>query len=140
MSFQENKKSIIQALRDAHVAHVEASFQGGGDSGDIERSVAKNADGEVVDLGLAGVRVELIQTGSVYNIRTKRHDRTTEKVVKKLEEAINGFMNDALEQTGIDWYNNEGGQGSIEMNVKDGTVVVHMEQNVTTTENSEHEL
>lgn len=74
------------------VEMVEVDFSGSGDSGDIDEWRYLDADSSEVDI-----------------------DEKSEAVIKKIgEEIINNHY-------GYDWYNNEGGRGTLYMNLKEKT-------------------
>ena len=71
----------------------EASFQGGGDSGELEGNIVING--------------------------------SSEDMPKLIEDMLYHW----LEETDVDWYNNEGGQGSFIFNPSDSQIYLNLEQN-----------
>ena len=47
------------------------------------------------------------------------------------EEAIRALTDEYLEEVDVDWYNNDGGQGHLEINVEAGTVELEVSTNYT---------
>lgn len=125
--YMENLRRVLPVLRQHGIEAVTVSFNGEGDSGSIEEvsyEPCENPD------ALKATPIEHISTSSYFEggewRRTARPEQST------LHEAIDALTNDYLEETGIDWYNNDGGYGELVIDVQAGTVC--LEVNVRFTE------
>lgn len=79
----KERSNLVKELVEAGVYKLTIDFAGSGDSGSIEDISAMSKDDESLDLS------------------------------KDLEEKIEEWCYTYLSGTGVDWYNNEGGQGEI---------------------------
>lgn len=146
MSIQAQKKEILAALLACHIHKVVGEFSGGGDSGDVNDVTAFDMDQGTekdpveVDLEKSTLTIDVIEEESVMNPKTGKYIKLKKKVQKPLKEALHNFIYEAACQGQGDWVNNEGGQGNVEINVKEGAVVVNIGYNVTTTDDHTIEL
>ena len=85
---------IIGRLRDHGVARVVASFDGGGDSGEVYDTEFFDIDDECIDY----------------------------KKCAGLEDYIYSLVEDCVNDYGGDWVNNDGGYGQVTIDVKDKSV------------------
>jgi hypothetical protein len=110
----EARLALLRAIiKDRGITSVYVDFNGAGDSGSMDHvcfDVAKGKD----EVGYEQLDTELVSW--------------LEKVADQ-----------AVEATGVDWYNNEGGNGRVVFNPTDGSVEVEMNQAVTTYDTSTHE-
>jgi len=104
------RAEILPALRSHRVANVEATYSGYGDSGAIDGTQFRDE---------AGVRV----------------DRTTlpASVIEQLETCIYEFLPSGFE-------NNEGGQGTLTLDVQTAKVTLAHQENYTETRDSTREF
>ena len=135
----EAKNVILSALRERKVSHVEVEYSGSGDSGDVQGAMFFGAAGEArPDAGCFPVIAK-----SVVSEYDTVNGCYVERVVENqstLKEACSDFASDFLSYLGIDWYNNEGGYGTITINVESGKVKASHEMRVEHTEHSDHSL
>ena len=91
-----------------------------------------------------GKRIELPETKfewprerSTYTNSGWNREIYTEKL--NLEQILRALTNDALEEQGLDWYNNDGGQGnlSIDFTQSPPNIELNVGINITTTEDHE---
>jgi hypothetical protein len=100
---------LIQKLKEFGIKEVVVTFDGSGDSGQIEEV----SYGFAVDKPDAFV--EWVQISSSWE-----NGNWVEKTqVKKIDidSALENFCYEALEDAGIDWYNNAGGYGELRINL-----------------------
>jgi hypothetical protein len=104
------RAEILPALRSHRVANIEAAYSGYGDSGAIDGIQYRDE---------AGVRV----------------DRTTlpTEIIEGLENAIYEFLPSGFE-------NNEGGQGTLTLDVQTGKITLAHQENYTETRDSTREF
>jgi hypothetical protein len=129
-----NKEEILKVLKKEKVAYVLVHFDGGGDSGSIE---------QVCFQGKGQNELKISSTIDFYDIESHfsngEYVKTFKKSQKSLRDAFESIADEILEETGVDWYNNEGGYGDIVFNVNEGTVHCDMNQRIVQVESSEHE-
>ena len=101
------RKALLAKLKAAKVTKVILSVYGGGDSGEID--------------GIEFFNIKNIQM-PISDINHELYSRTGDLLIE------------TLENQGADWWNNEGGDGSIELNVKTGTVSITIDVNEITSE------
>jgi len=106
---KEKKAELLTRLKMLGVTHVQVDFSGGGDSGEIDNAYAKDAQSKDVD-----VSKELMvwPTTESYEEDGKWHQRLVDKEVLVID-ILRDMTEQWLEDTGHDWYNNDGGQGDM---------------------------
>jgi hypothetical protein len=122
--------ALTTQLKMLGVAKVGISFQGSGDSGEIDYIELYNANSEDIPMPTDMVA----WTKQVYG------EQKPETKQVKLRDALEDIGYRVLDETGMDWYNNEGGQGYVYLNVDSDAVFnvnVDMEINITQTEDHE---
>ena len=106
---KEKKAELLTRLKMLGVTHVQVDFSGGGDSGEIDNAYAKDAQQKDVD-----VSKELMvwPTTESYEEDGKWHQRLVDKEMLVID-ILRDMTEKWLEDTGHDWYNNDGGQGDM---------------------------
>lgn len=124
--YMENLRAVLPILRAHGVESVRVTFDGSGDSGSI--------DGADYDpkIDAEGIRVQMRRTVREFFQGEWRVFPSVEEA--SLSEAIEDIANDYLQDTRVDWYNDDGGFGSLEIDVVGGTV--QLEVNVRYTESN----
>lgn len=124
-----NKAALFAALAAAGITRVTVTFDGYGDSGQIEGIAAKAGDS---DAELPDTPVELAGTsfGSDEIVRT----------TNPLPDAIEAFCYRVLESKHGGWENNEGAFGEFVLDVATGTVEFDFNYRIETSENHFYEL
>lgn len=126
-AYMENLRRILPVLRANGVRRVTVSFDGSGDSGSIDDVYYGDAP---IDGAALSVEIEVLNR--VFEAGQWVTSRVLE--TKDLNTAIEALTDDYLEETNVDWYNNDGGYGKLTINVDEGTV--ELEVNVRFTESS----
>lgn len=110
----EARLALLRAIvKDRGITSIYVDFSGSGDSGSMDRVCFDVAEGK---------------------------DKVCfEDLDTELVSWIEKVANQAVEATGVDWYNDEGGNGKVVLNPTDGSVEVEMNQAVTTYDTSNHE-
>jgi hypothetical protein len=124
--------ALTSQLKMLGVATAVIVFAGQGDSGEIEEVYLEDANLEVMPMPTDMVA----WTKQVYG------EQKSETKEVKLDEALEDIGYRVLDETGMDWYNNDGGQGRVYLKVDSGevfTVRVDMEINYTTQDEHEFE-
>lgn len=116
-AYMENVRRVLPALRPNGVARVVVSFEGCGDSGSISGIWFGGSDFDAKEtlVETVGVTRGLVdgQWVSERGIKTK-----------SVYEAIEDITYDYLEETGVNWYDNDGGFGDFVIDLEKGTVAL----------------
>lgn len=101
-------KTMLQMIRDGGGKEIRISFDGSGDSGSVD-SVEIYAGNDRLNMMFSVDYPETSSSWSKEGGWVKTHE------IKRMpvKEALESFCYTMLEQTGIDWYNNEGGFGEL---------------------------
>jgi hypothetical protein len=105
----ENEKRLRTVFLLLNITHVSVSFDGSGDSGQIDH-IAIESNG--IEVG-GDSPITVWRNGrSVFNTEASKWEtgEPFEETVS-LTEAITDHVNAALDKSGVDWYNNDGGYG-----------------------------
>lgn len=122
-------KVIAAFLREKGARAVHIEFNGGGDSGQIDDVTFWSGVG---DREVTGVPVE-ITDDELQKIMAPSNDGSGAEVVDP-KQAVEDWAYDILEQTGYDWCNNDGGYGTVVVDLVTNAVMVNMNINYTTSE------
>lgn len=123
--YMENLRRILPTLVAHQISGVYVTFEGSGDSGSIE-SINYLPE----NLTVGQLQIERLHTERSFDDGVWRTIVTP--MQGTLDEAIDALTNDYLEETDVDWYNNDGGFGELSIDVANGTVT--LEVNVRYTE------
>jgi hypothetical protein len=131
---QEHKIILLTQLRTLRVKAVEVAFSGGGDSGDINSIDAYDSD--MKDVNLTKHYLDWPEESSRHDPDTNAWIHEVKVVTKSLDDILRDVTFDALAASGLDWYNNDGGQGSliIDFNQSPPEIKIDVGINYTTTE------
>jgi hypothetical protein len=124
-----DKAALFDALARAGITIVTVSFDGYGDSGQIEEIQAKAGDAPVE---LPAGKIELLQTvhGSA----------EAERSTLDISGAIEGLVYDFLEDTHSGWGNNDGAYGDFTFDVAERTITLDYNERFTQSEHFYHEF
>lgn len=130
----EHKIILLTQLRTLGVKTVEVTFSGGGDSGSIDDVNAYDNDN--ADVNLTPHYLDWPEESSRNDPDTNAWITDVKVVTKSLDDILKDVTNSALEESGLDWYNNDGGQGSllIDFNKSPPEISLDVGINYTTTE------
>jgi len=123
-----NKAALFDALAAYGIAVVVVTFDGGGDSGQIEEVTAFNADNDPVEL--PGGTVDATQV--TFDTQAVTTAQETPRAV------IENLAYDLLEQKHSGWGNDDGAFGEFTFTVADRTVVLGFNSRYMTSEFEEH--
>ena len=115
-AIKTNKATTFAALAVASITLVTVTFDGGGDSGQIQEVIAETANGSIT---LPDVQVEM-QHASWGGKTTNR--------TMQLRDAIDELCFDYLSQEHGGWENNDGGQGEFTFRVQNASIDLEFEQ------------
>lgn len=122
----EEMKAFSVQLKLLGIDSVHVEYSGGGDSGEIQAVFAFNSVGEDVS-----IPDDLVAwTKQVYG----QHPPATKQLC--MVDAIEDMAYRVLDATGVDWYNNDGGQGKLVIDLSEEFPSIHidMEVNIVNTE------
>jgi hypothetical protein len=125
--YMENLRRILPVLAEHQVETVTVSFDGSGDSGSIQDIAYHPQDDGVSELAIEHVHTDRFFDDGAWRTVVAPKQTT-------MNEAIETLTYDYLEETNVDWYNNDGGFGELIINVAEGTV--QLEVNVRFTQTS----
>ncbi len=122
-----NKTVLLNALALAGVTRVVVSFDGYGDSGQIEHVEAQSGDNPVT---MPGAAIEIAE--AVW-------DQTEPKrSFISIAEAVESLAYDVLEKTHCGWGNNDGAYGDVIFDVAEGAIALDYNERYTASENYTH--
>ncbi|MBL9048270.1 MAG: hypothetical protein JNK34_13345 [Tabrizicola sp.] len=125
--FQTNKATLFSALECAGVTRIVVTFDGYGDSGQIENVEAK-AGGD--DVAMPSAMIEFATT--VWGQPEPERSSVT------VATAVESLTYDALERTHGGWENNDGAYGDIIFDVADYSITLDYNERYTASENYTH--
>lgn len=117
---------------------AKVSFDGSGDSGNIEAGCLLDQDGKEIDISNA--------TFDWYENRGE-FDTTENKWVKSIRPLPNmpvadilvNICEEALEQEGLDWYNNDGGYGELHIDLTTTPPLITMNVSIRVTSTDDYD-
>jgi hypothetical protein len=127
--FPANKAALFDALGAAGITTVTVTFDGYGDSGQIEEITAQQGD-RVVDLPAGQVRL----SSAIWNAEVVS---TTDM---EIEAAIEHLCYDLLRQSHPGWENNDGACGDFVFDVAAGTITLDYAERYTATQSCSHDF
>lgn len=116
--FDEKCTGVIDELKRHGIDHVDAPFDGGGDEGHITDVEAYDSQGNQVDLS---------------PLRSPRNPANS------LRDDLEEIANEALDEVGVDWWNDLGGEGTVTINAATGTIRTEVNKRVEEFEYTEWE-
>lgn len=120
-------KQMLEMLKGVGADKICVTFDGSGDSGSVDEVAIYGSDnGQIkVDFGVPYAVTSSSWVDGKWN-------KTEEVKMMPVKEALEQFCYDMLENTNIDWYNNDGGFG--ELNITLNPVEISLEVNTRYTE------
>ena len=125
--FTVNKAALLNALALAGVTRVVVSFDGYGDSGQIENVEAQAGDDPVT---MPGAAIEIAET--VWDQAEPKRSSIS------IAQAVESLAYDVLEKTHCGWENNDGAYGDIIFDVAEGVITLDYNERYTASENYTH--
>lgn len=124
-----NKAALFAALADAGITRVTVTFNGYGDSGQID-SITVRAGEEEVELPATSVELASTEFGS----------EEITRLTKPLADAVDSFCYALLADKHGGWENNEGAYGEFVFDVATDRIVLDFNYRIETSENHIFEL
>lgn len=125
----DNKAMVLTVLRDAGISKVTVSFNGYGDSGQIDDIAVKAGE---ADAELPSKSVEIA--------RASMESEVPEKLSEPLADAVETLCYALLEEKYDGWENNEGAFGEFIFDVAADRIVLDFNYRIETSENHTHEI
>lgn len=125
--FGLNKAALLDALALAEITHVVVTFDGYGDSGQIENVDVRAGDDYVA---MPDARIELAQ--ALWGQSAPERSTVT------IAMAVESLAYDVLERTHGGWENNDGAYGDIIFDVAERTITLDYNERYTASENYTH--
>lgn len=141
--FQSNEQRdlLLTLLKVLGGRRVLVEFDGSGDSGSIEDAFLQDENGNSIDL--TNATFDWYEKSSGFDKEQKQWVITSKPVPNMpVGEILRAVCEDALEDAGHDWYNNEGGYGSltIDLTTTPPVIKLNVSIRVVSTEDYEHYL
>lgn len=129
---EEHRATLLGALKLLGVQTVNVSFSGGGDSGSIDDITARDAAMNPVNLTTH--ELTWVATSSHYS--SSGWVTNSSDVIEPIRDIVERVAYAALEKSGLDWYNNDGGQGefTIDLSVSPPEITLNVGVNYTQTD------
>ena len=129
---EQEKTKLLTQLNLLGAKRVVVEFQGGGDDGQVDGVYLY--DQNDVDIDVPNDMIAW--TTLTYN------GQQAESKPTKLLDALEDLCSRALDNTGLDWYNNDGGQGNLTIDFKENppSIKLNVGINHRTTEDYEYDL
>lgn len=136
--YMQNLQRLLPILREQAIRCVGVTFDGSGDSGSIECVTSYPAETQAT---FDAMTVEYLETQRIFD---DGHWRSMVAPIRgTLRQAVEALTYDYLEETGVDWYNNDGGCGELTIEVEAGTVALEVSVHYTETQveyNAVHDI
>lgn len=127
--YLDNLRRVLPVLERQGVERVTVTFSGSGDSGAIDWAYFTPEQPQEFN----ETRVEQLSGNSVYENDRWRTVLVPENMT--LKEALHNITDDYLEETGVNWYDNDGGYGELEIDVAARSVSLDVNVNFTESTN-----
>lgn len=127
----------METLQMLKIAEIRVEFSGGGDSGDINDIVFLDVNGNPIEDPGDNVHVKLIQNFAQFDHTGKWEDDAEYKLVP-LKAAVEAMFYTIDGFAGLDWCNNDGGQGTMTFEVKGGQLTIKHEVGTNYTATEDH--
>lgn len=105
----KHREQLLATLRVLGIHSVTVEFSGSGDSGSIQDVYANNAANETIYIGNQNLLWP--EERKLYNDKDDEWIIDNTVVITPLAKILERIAYDALDKCGLDWYNNDGGQG-----------------------------
>lgn len=139
-AIEKNKDSVLRSLLSIGATRAVVTYNGSGDSGQVEEIRLFSGKKELVLK--SDDRVKLYRGTTLFNPADKFDPWKTsfERIELSLDEALQQIAEDLLDYNGIDWYNDDGGYGEVEIDIKKQKLKLKHNQRVMSENYEEHEV
>ena len=132
----KHRAVFLTTLRTLGVAKLVVNFSGGGDSGDIDSVDAYNA-GQTAAIPLT-TQIPWSSDEKYFNMDEGTWEKRTKEGLMSIEEIAKELTLQALENEGLDWYNNDGGQGSLEIDFSTSPPTIQLDVGINYMSTEDH--
>jgi hypothetical protein len=136
---KEQKTMFLNMLKVLGGHTVVVNFSGGGDSGEIDHG--ELFDANLKTISMEGITFDWTFESDHWVSTTNKWKTVVETQTLPLAEILQRITEQMLEESGHDWYNNEGGQGKLEILLYENppTITLNVGINVVNTEDHEYD-
>ena len=129
---EQEKTTLLTQLNLLGAKRVVVEFQGGGDDGQVDGVYITDQNDDYIDIP----NDMIAWTTQTYG------DQQSEQKQTKLFDALEDLCSRALDETGLDWYNNDGGQGNLVIDFRENppSIKLNVGINHRQTEDFEYDL
>ena len=133
----KDRKHLLLTLLKVMGGHkVVVTFGGGGDSGSIENVELFSHDNNPINIEEAEFEWE--EESHAFDVVQKEWVTTKQDKIMPLKDILQKITENALEESGLDWYNNEGGQGSLEIDLSEDPPAIILNVGINYTHTEDH--
>ena len=155
----KDKERLPCRLAELNTSKVEITFSGSGDSGQIDSISYVSVDDQSTAFSPGGEKIVWANSTTRYDKDAVRKDdkgnpitssdgtplkgdwiKTSKDEETTLDAAVEDFIYRLLESTGHDWYNNEGGQGEVSIEVTENEINLNIGINEIITHEETYQL
>jgi hypothetical protein len=129
---EQEKQALLTQLNLLGAKRVYVTFRGGGDEGQVEETYYRDVNDNIHE----------IPTDMIAWTKQAYGQQQAETKNETLVEVLEDLCYRALDATGWDWYNNDGGQGNLVIDLKESppNIKLNVGINHTTTDDYEYDL
>ena len=133
----EQRDLLMTLLKVMGGRSVVVHFDGGGDSGSIEYVDLLDQEGKVIDL--TNATFDWYETSSGFDPNQNKWITTSKPVPNMpVKDILIKITEDALEDSNLDWYNNEGGYGQLDIDLTKTPPSITMEVHIRETRTDDY--
>ena len=135
---KERKTLLMNMLKvlGGHSAVVE--FQGGGDSGEIHNAVLYDQNNKEIDC--SGITIDWTKRIALHDPLRQEWVERDETMPTPVLDVLRDMAETMLENEGLDWYNNDGGQGSLNIDLTQSPPTIVLNVGINYTQTDDHEF
>lgn len=133
-AYQANLRRVLPVLRELGAGSVVVEFDGSGDSGSIEGVDFLSADcarDPAISEAARATTVDIARQRRDFDPGQGRWVAIERIERAPVRDAIEEIAYDYLDETDVDWYNNDGGYGTMEIDINEGTVSMEISTRFT---------
>ena len=139
---QEGYQALVKQLNDLNVKSIISQFSGGGDSGQIDAIVFYDIDIDTFQGTWAERQTHTLPlhdtlVASKEVLRPREWESKGERTIT-LRQLIDELTGNALDISGLDWYNNDGGQGEMTFKVLPDELAIELEVGINYMETEDY--
>lgn len=127
---KQEKETLLTQLNLLGAKRVYVEFRGGGDDGQVDGVYYRDKNDEIHDIPSDMISWTTMTYGS----------QQPDTKQTKLNEVLEDLCYRALDQTGLDWYNNEGGQGQLTIDFTESPPSIYLNVGVNTMTTEDHDF